>query len=188
MVMLLGVSASESEHFMDRIMTALRRQRIKSRGGTGMRLAGLLCALLLGTVQTMRADNVTERVVTDPYSGLAISGFDPVAYFTDGKPQLGSGDFEYRAEGVIWRFRNEGNRAAFAADTHVYRPRFGGYDPVAIGRGVPTPGHPQIWAISGSRLYFFYDVQSRARFLSNPNEAIRLADEKWAEVLPLLTP
>lgn len=173
---------------MDRIMTARRRQRIGLPAGIGVQLAGLFFALVLATAQPVWADNVTERVVTDPLSGLAISGFDPVAYFTDGKPSIGSADFEYRAEGVIWRFRNEGNRSAFAADVHVYRPRFGGYDPVAVGRGVATAGHPQIWAISENRLYLFHDEGSRARFLSNPNEAIHLADEKWAEVLRILAP
>jgi hypothetical protein len=173
---------------MDRIMTAVRRQRTGLSIGIGMWLAGAVLSLMLGMAQQSRADNVTERVVTDPLTGLAINGFDPVAYFTDGKPSLGSADFEYRAEDVIWRFRNEGNRSAFAADVHVYRPRFGGYDPVAIGRGVATAGHPAIWTISGNRLYLFYNEQARAKFLVDPIEAISLADQKWAEVLRTLAP
>lgn len=169
-------------------MTVMRRQRSWPSIGIALRLAGLVLSLLVGGVQQGWADNVTERVVTDPVTGLAIYGFDPVSYFTDGRPSAGSADFEYRAEDVIWRFRNEGNRAAFAAAVHVYRPRFGGYDPVAIGRGVATAGHPQIWAIAGDRLYLFYDRESRAKFLVNPNEAVRLADEKWAVVLRTLVP
>jgi hypothetical protein len=172
---------------MDRIMTVLRRQRSKPAAGIGLGLAGLVLCLTLLVAAPGRAD-VTERVVTDPHSGLAISGFDPVAYFTDGKPHVGSADFEYRAEEVIWRFRNEGNRAAFAANVHVYRPRFGGYDPIAIARGVGTAGHPEIWAISGNRLYLFYDEGARAKFLANPDVAIATADEKWAEVLRTLVP
>jgi hypothetical protein len=173
---------------MDRIMTVLRRQRTGLAAGIGLWLAGLVLCLVLLPAAPGWADNVTERVVTDPLSGLAISGFDPVAYFADGKPSLGSADFEYRAEDAIWRFRNEGNRAAFATDTHIYRPRFGGYDPVAIGRGVGTAGHPEIWAIAGNRLYLFYNEQARAKFLADPNAAIANADEKWAEVLRTLVP
>lgn len=169
-------------------MTGLRRQQIGLPVRAGLWLAGLLLGVILGLVTQGRADNVTERVVTDPQTGLAISGFDPVAYFTDGKPAPGSADFEYRAEDVIWHFRNEGNRAAFAADVHVYRPRFGGYDPMAIGRGVGTAGHPEIWAISGNRLYLFYNEEARARFLDNPAEAISVADQKWVEVLRTLVP
>jgi hypothetical protein len=58
-----------------------------------------------------------------------------------------------RLDGAVWRFRNEGNRAAFAEHPEVYLPRFGGYDAVAIARGVSVPGHPLFWTITGERLY-----------------------------------
>jgi len=166
-------------------MAMWRRQRMTSRtGGPGL-FAGLL---LLTLCLSSAAASTTERVVTDPLTGLAIGGFDPVAYFTDGTPMQGRADLEMRAEGTIWRFRNEGNRAAFAATPHVYRPRFGGYDPMAIGRGVGTAGSPEIWVIFENSLYFFYNAQSREAFTANPHAAISLADEKWAEVLRTLVP
>ncbi len=84
----------------------------------------------------------TERIVSDPGSGLAIGGFDPVAYFTDAAPRLGSSDFELSFAGVVWRFRNEGNRAAFIANPEVYMPRFGGYDPVAVAAAPAPPATP----------------------------------------------
>lgn len=172
-------------------MTALGRQR--NRPPARNRLwaagrAGWLALWFLLALVPPGAASVTERVVTDPVTGLAIGGYDPVAYFTDGKPAPGGEEFEYRAEGVIWRFRNEGNRAAFTAAIHVYRPRFGGYDPLAVGRGVGTAGHPEIWAIHGGRLYLFYDEKARAAFLAAPDEAVRRADETWAEVLRTLVP
>ena len=77
----------------------------------------------------------SDRLVVNAHTGLAISGFDPVAYFTDAKPKIGRPDMELRLDGAVWRFRNEGNRAAFADHPEVYTPRFGGYDPVAIARG-----------------------------------------------------
>ena len=70
----------------------------------------------------------TEHIVADRNSGLAIHGFDPVGYFTEGSPTLVKGEFEYRHGGVVWRFRNAGNLSAFAADPDVYMPRYGGYD------------------------------------------------------------
>ena len=97
-------------------------------------------------------------------TGLAISGFDPVAYFTDGAPTPGKGEFEYRWAGAVWRFRNEGNRSAFIADPDVYMPRFGGYDPVGVARGVGVPGDPQIWLVTGERLYLFYTPAAREAF------------------------
>src|SRR5207244_12096850 len=82
----------------------------------------------------------TERVVVDRHTGLALYGVDPVAYFTERKPVPGRPEFEYSYAGAVWRFDNEGNRAAFAADPDVYMPRYGGYDPVGISRGLATPG------------------------------------------------
>jgi YHS domain-containing protein len=129
----------------------------------------------------------TERVVHDPHTGLAISGIDPVAYFTDGAPLFGRADYEYRYAGVVWRFRNEGNQAAFIANPDVYMPRYGGYDPVAVGRAVAVPGNPLLWAVVGERLYLFYNEEARARFVANPDEAILLADNKWPAVVGALS-
>jgi len=103
---------------------------------------GLSVVLSLGSFAAQAA--TTQRVVTDRNSGLAIYGVDPVEYFTDKKPVVGRPEFEFRFAGAIWRFLNEGNRAAFIADPKVYMPQYGGYDPVGIGRGVTTPGYPQL--------------------------------------------
>jgi hypothetical protein len=128
----------------------------------------------------------TERVVHDAHSGLAINGVDPGAYFTDAAPLAGLVDYEYRYAGVAWRFRNEGNMAAFVANPDVYMPCFGGYDPVAIGRDVAVPGNPLLWAIVGERLYLFYNDEARARFMAKPDDAVLLADSKWPAVVGTL--
>jgi hypothetical protein len=130
----------------------------------------------------------TERVVVDWHSGLAISGFDPVAYFTDGSARLGRADLEASSAGAVWRFVNEGNRAAFVADPEVYMPQFGGYDPIAIARGVSTAGHPQIWVLSGKRLFLFYSVEARQDFMLDPETALLAAEQRWPEVVRTLTP
>ncbi len=130
----------------------------------------------------------TEQVVVDNNRGLALNGFDPVAYFTNAKALMGRGDFEYRFAGAIWRFRNEGNRAAFVANPEVYIPVFGGYDPVAVARGVGTPGHPQIWTIVGERLYLFYSSEARQTFFHDPESATAAAERKWPAVLRTLSP
>ena len=77
--------------------------------------------------------------MVDRHSGLAISGFDPVAFFTDGKPVPGAAGIEFTYGGAVWRFCNIGNREAFAAQPEVYMPRFGGYDPVGVARGLRLP-------------------------------------------------
>ena len=69
----------------------------------------------------------------------------------------GSAAFEFRYGGAVWRFCNIGNRDAFADRPDVYMPRFGGYDPTSVVRGVATAGNPNVWLIAGKRLFLFYD-------------------------------
>ncbi len=150
---------------------------------------GLAVALAVATAGASRAGmETTERVVTDPLTGLAIDGVDPVAYFTDRAPLVGSREFELPYASVIWRFRNPGNRAAFAANPDVYMPRYGGYDPVALSRSVAVPGHPRLWVLDGERVYLFHTDAARAQFLADPGEAIRRADTAWPAVFNRLIP
>lgn len=130
----------------------------------------------------------TEAIVVDPNRGLALSGFDPVAYFTDGKPLMGRDDVEMEHAGAVWRFRNEGNRAAFAANPEVYQPAFGGYDPMAVTRGVATAGHPQIWLIRDERLYLFYSAEAREAFAAAAESIALDAGKKWPDVLRTISP
>jgi hypothetical protein len=164
-------------------MTAARQQRKPSP----------LIRLLLGVVLSGGIlDPLGSRAATDyqlavnPETGLAISGFDPVAYFTEGKAMFGRPDIEFKLDGSVWRFSNEGNRGAFARHPEVYAPRFGGYDPVAIGRDRSVPGHPLFWAVVGQRLYLFYSEKSRAAFLADPGRIIDTAERKWPDVAPKL--
>jgi hypothetical protein len=145
----------------------------------------LLAALCLGSWSG--SASTTERIVVDRLTGLALSGFDPVGYFTDAQPVLGREDVELGYGGAVWRFRNEGNRAAFATDPQVYLPRFGGYDPISIGRGVSVPGHPEIWLISRQRLYLFSTRKARDAFTAQPDAALSLAERKWPEVARALS-
>jgi hypothetical protein len=123
-----------------------------------------------------------EPVVFNRYTGLAIDGFDPVAYFVDGKPRVGRPDLELRSGGAHWRFANEGNMAAFAADPDIYTPRFGGHDPVAVVRRAATPGHPELWLIVDDQLYLFYSNEARSAFARNSESAIEAAERHWPDV------
>jgi hypothetical protein len=158
-----------------------RQQRLRAA-----RAAVFGCAMVLAAAQALAA--TTERIVADRHTGLAISGFDPVAYFTDAVPRLGVADYELASAGVIWRFRNEGNMAAFMADPEIYSPQFGGYDPVGVSRGVATAGHPQLWLVHEKRLYLFQSAETRERFSADPDAVRSLADEKWPDVERDLVP
>jgi hypothetical protein len=162
-------------------MTAARRGE-KTLGSRRLftAAAGALLALCAATLVR---GQTTEQIVVDRNSGLAIHGYDPVGYFTDARAMPGSFAWEYPFAGAVWRFRNEGNRAAFAGHPTVYMPCFGGYDPASVGRGIAVPGHPELWLISGAKLYLFHSVESRESFAANPEKAVAAAEEKWPSVL-----
>jgi hypothetical protein len=127
-------------------MTAARQERKPPR------LLRLLVtvALGMGIFAPWGSRAATDYQAVNVTSGLSISGFDPVAYFTEGKALFGRPELELNLDGAVWRFSNEGNRGAFAKHPEVYSPRFGGYDPVAIGRGRSVAGPSLIWVVSGS--------------------------------------
>ena len=124
----------------------------------------------------------TERVVVNRFTGLAISGFDPVAYFTDAVAARGEERFEAVQDGAIWRFRNEGNRAAFAAHPEVYAPQFGGYDPIHVARGKAVGGLPQVWTIHAQRLYLFASETSQIAFAASPDGFAGSAQRRWPKL------
>jgi hypothetical protein len=173
---------------MGNTMTVTRRQRKLRicRPRAGLVLAAAV-AVGLGLARPMDAAT-SEQVVVDRNSGLAISGFDPVAYFTDAQALPGKGEFEQVVAGAAWRFRSEGNSAAFKADPDVYMPRFGGYDPVDIARGVAVPGNPRLWVISGERLYLFYSSETKEEFAADNDRIVTTADRVWPSVSRKLVP
>jgi hypothetical protein len=126
-------------------------------------------------------------VISDFHTGLALAGYDPVAYFADAKPVHGRADIEFTDARGVFRFRNEGNRDAYAANPEVYAPQFSGYDPLALARGIALDGNPLEWEIVGDRLYLFYSPQAHAAFKENPAQAIAAAAERWPGVAQGLT-
>jgi hypothetical protein len=172
-------------------MTTARPKRKQICAGlaaiAGLAAYALLVFVLAAGPPTAGAA-ATERIVVDWHTGLAISGYDPVAFFTEGRPTAGSPDFELRYDGVVWRFTNIGNRAAFAAQPNVYMPQYGGYDPVGISHGVAVAGNPNVWLIAGEKLFLFFDDSRRQKFVADPTRVIGSADRKWPDVLSGLTP
>jgi hypothetical protein len=170
-------------------MTAARQKRKRLWAGFAASfaaLAGVLMALLAGPPASVAA--TTERLVVDWHTGLAIGGYDPVAFFTDGRPMAGNANFEFRYAGAIWRFCNVGNRDAFAAQPDIYMPKFGGYDPIGVTHDVAVAGNPNAWLISGDRLYLFYDRARLQKFAGDADRLSAEAERKWPDVRGALSP
>jgi hypothetical protein len=165
-------------------MTAQRQERNGPRSGTAARpeiaLIVFLASLAALGISGLAAQGATtERVVLNRFTGLAIEGYDPIAYFVDGRPEIGLNDFEASEAGAVWRFRNEGNRASFVAHPDIYGPQFGGYDPIDLARGVTVAGNPRFWLVSGQRLYLFGREQSRDAFAADPERFLLKATQRW---------
>ena len=159
-------------------MTAERQERYGWR--PGIAFIALLAAFgtVAGLDWTARAAT-TERRVVNRYSGVAIEGFDPVAYFTDERALRGLPDFEASEAGAVWRFRNDSNRSSFVAHPEIYGPRFGGYDPIDLARGVTYSGNPRFFIVTEHRLYLFGREEHRAAFAADPGRYLQEADARW---------
>jgi hypothetical protein len=142
-------------------------------------MIGLLAVAAAAAAAPRARAATTERVVADRFTGLAIDGMDPVAYFTEGRAVPGRADLEASVAGAVWRFRNDDNRAFFLAHPEIYGPQFGGYDPVDVGRGVTVAGRPQVWLVAGQRLYLFARIESRDAFAADPAAVLREARVRW---------
>jgi hypothetical protein len=173
-------------------MTAQRQERNRGRPNIHFRLGMALIAVLAGLpfigfgmpggAGFSAYAATTERIVTNRYSGLAIEGYDPVAYFVDARPMLGRPDWEVAEAGAVWRFRNEGNRASFIAHPDIYGPQFGGYDPTDLARGVAVAGNPRFWLVAGERLYLFGREQHRDAFAKDLQHILHEATARWHEL------
>ncbi len=90
--------------------------------------------------------------------GVAIRGADPVAYFTQRAPVIGSPEFSHTWSGVTWHFANEAHLAAFAADPEKYAPQFGGYCAWAVAaKGELYSTQPENWSIVDDKLYLNFN-------------------------------
>lgn len=162
----------------------------------GITLAGvgLCCALPLAAALSQASalppglpdlPAVGETMLRDHHSGLALSGFDPVAYFLSNTPVPGLPDYELIRNGAVWRFASAANRDAFVEAPEVYTPRFGGFDASGVAEGLAIDADPRRFAVVGAGLYFFRSDANRRRFLAEPALRAR-AEDRWRAVEPLV--
>ena len=134
----------------------------------------LLCAILLGAPSVARAQ---AQVFTE--GGLAIRGYDAVAYFAAGQPVRGSAAFTHQWHGATWRFASAANRDRFAADPARYAPAYGGFCAYAVSEGYTAPTDPQAWRIVDGRLFLNYDRAVQRRWEQDIPGRISRGDANW---------
>jgi YHS domain-containing protein len=129
----------------------------------------------------------TTSSAVDPINatsdGLAIKGYDPVAYFLEKKPVKGSKEFEYTWMGAKWLFSSAENRERFKADTDNYAPKYGGYCAYAVSQGTTADIDPESWSIVDGKLYLNLNKKIQNHWTNNMAAFIKKADENWPGVL-----
>lgn len=139
-----------------------------------LRAFAAIAALLLSA--TVSAD---PAVYTGLFSDRAVSGYDTVAYFTEGRPVKGERRFSTEYEGATWLFSSAENLARFEADPEAYAPQYGGYCAWAVSQGYTASGDPDNWAIEGGKLYLNYNDDVQATWNEDRAGFIELGDENW---------
>jgi YHS domain-containing protein len=116
--------------------------------------------------------------------GAAIKGYDPVAYFTQGKPVPGSEQFVLRHKGATFRFASAANRDAFAAAPERYAPQYGGFCAYGTSRGYKADIDPAAYTVVDGKLYLNYSKSVQTTWNQDRAGYIAKADANWPSVVP----
>lgn len=161
----------------------LTRRRLFAIGALSISGVGLTAGgLAIG--RALAQDKPTKPAVfTGIVKGVAIGGYDAVAYFTDGRAVPGQPGISLEHEGAVWRFASEANRDAFKADPQRYAPQYGGYCAWAVASGYTAKGDPDAWTIADGRLYLNYNKSVQANWAKDIPGNVRKGDANWPGVL-----
>lgn len=140
-----------------------------------------VAALLLGTV--VAAWPVWAQDSSQASSPrVAIKGYDPVAYFTEGRPTLGAAEFEYGWDEVRYRFASDQHMSMFRGDPDRYVPQFAGSCAMGMSKGVKVEADPANWLISDGRLFVFASPTARERFQADARSTAAAAESNWQQL------
>jgi YHS domain-containing protein len=141
-------------------------------------LASLLFGLALAGLQPASAEGVVNA---SSWSG-AIEGYDPVAYFEEGKPVEGDSDYSHEWLGATWYFSSAENRDRFAADPERYAPQYGGYCAWAVSQGYTAEIDPEAWSVVDGKLYLNYSKDVQAQWQQDVPGNIAKGDANWPDI------
>ncbi len=135
-------------------------------------LAAVIICLAALAAQAAEAVNTTA-------DNVAIQGYDPVAYFTEGRPIEGDPAIAHEWQGALWQFATPEHRALFAESPEKYAPRYGGFCSGAMSVGRKAPIDPEAWVIIEDKLYLAFSTDAIDRFAANADATIPAADGHW---------
>jgi YHS domain-containing protein len=113
---------------------------------------------------------------------LALKGYDPVSYFTEGRPEQGSAEYQAAFDDATYWFKNAEHRAMFVADPDHYAPQFRGYCTVSLSRGEKYEADPEAWAIADGKLYVFGGKEGVPVFQAQTASVVEKASDNWVKL------
>jgi YHS domain-containing protein len=117
-----------------------------------------------------------------PANRVALKGYDPVSYFTDGKPEKGSSEFTFAFDDTTYWFQSAEHRDKFAANPEHFAPQFDGYCAVQLSRGRKVEADPEAWTITNGKLYVFSGKRGVPIFHKQPVAIAAKASENWPKL------
>ena len=115
-------------------------------------------------------------------SGLAVKGYDPVAYFLDETARIGDQAKGLKVNDTIIYFSSDENKLMFKTFPERYLPQYGGYCATAVSSGLTADVDPEVWHVEAGKLYLFFDTAARDDFVARIDQGIiETADRKWSQ-------
>jgi YHS domain-containing protein len=111
--------------------------------------------------------------------GVALHGYDPVAYFVDGKPVKGAAERSAAAQGATYWFASDKNLELFKADPAKYAPQYGGYCAYGVAQGYKPDIDPAAFRVEGGKLYLNLSPDVQARWVKDIPGYIEQANKNW---------
>jgi hypothetical protein len=142
----------------------------------------LLVMCLAGVPSAWVLAGGASKLVTTDSSGVAIKGYDTVAYFTEGQAIKGNPEFAFSWQDAQWYFSNARHRDLFAANPELYAPQFGGYCANGLSKGKVVAADPEEWTIVDGKLYIKFNRSARDSWRQDKTAKIKKAEEKWADL------
>jgi YHS domain-containing protein len=125
----------------------------------------------------------TKTLLNLDKTGIAIQGYDPVAFFTQGKPVKGQPQFESRYNGARYLFASAEDKATFDANPAMYEPQFGGFCAYGASQGHTAPVKVEAFQIVNGRLLMQYDLDVKKEFNKDQQGNLKKADQNWPGIV-----
>jgi len=141
---------------------------------------GAFC--LASVLSVFRSASAADDGLQAQDKRVALKGYDPVSYFTDGHPEKGLAEFPAEYDDALYLFTSAEHQALFLADPDRYAPQYGGFCAITMAHGATAEPDPEAWVISDGKLYVFREKRGVALFRQQNADIVENASRTWEEL------